>query len=157
MKAALRQDWTEVRDRIAHNGRGGSRVGADPGIEYPEGALIPDGTPSVSRADPVNDDVPQARPGARAPPVDLGHGRSVLGLFASGFTLVATGALPDALPPVRSHAFPPTPPLAAACGLRDGGCVLVRPDGYVAARWPDPPAAGVVSAAQTSIRGRGTD
>ncbi|MBN8249244.1 MAG: FAD-dependent monooxygenase, partial [Verrucomicrobia bacterium] len=118
--AALQHDWADVRYRIAHNGRGGSWLGADLGIEYPEGALIPDDTQPVPRADPVNDYIPNARPGARAPHVDLGNGRSVLELFGSEFTLLAAGRLPDALPPVRSHAFPATSPFAAAYGLRDG-------------------------------------
>jgi len=150
--AALKRDWPDVRERIAHSGRGGSRLGADLGIEYPEGALVPDGTPPVPRADPVNDYVPHARPGARAPHLDLGNGRSVLELFGSGFTLLAAGALPDGLPPVKSHVFPARSPFAGAYGLRDGGCVLVRPDGYVAARWSDPPPAGAVAGALAAIR-----
>jgi len=145
--AALRRDWSGVREQIAHNGRAGSRLGIDLGIEYPAGALIPDGTAPVSRPDPVNDYPPNARPGSRAPHLALGDGRSVLDLFGSGFVLLAAETSPPGFSGCPSHVFPAGSPFAGAYGVRPGGCVLVRPDGYVAARWPDPPSHGAAEQA----------
>jgi putative polyketide hydroxylase len=57
--AAAKQDWPEVRNLISQNGHRGYRpLGIDLGIEYPDGALIPDGTQPVLRQDPINNYIP---------------------------------------------------------------------------------------------------
>jgi putative polyketide hydroxylase len=150
-QAAMKQDWPTVRKLIAENGRAGSRLGIDLGIEYPAGALIPDGTDSVPRNDPVNDYFPNARPGSRAPHFKLEDGRSVLDLFGSGFTLLSVAANPPKVSAASIHTFLGNSTFTSLYRLEPGGCVLVRPDGYVAARWRQLPPDGVVEAALVKI------
>ncbi len=144
VKAALTQDWPQVRNLIARNGRAGSRLGIDLGIEYAWGAFVPDGTDPLERADPVNDYVPHARPGSRAPHFVLEDGRSVLDLFGPDFTLLVSGRFSSGVTGIAVHSFGEESPFASVYGVEPGGCVLVRPDGYVAARWRHEPAAGAV-------------
>jgi 2-polyprenyl-6-methoxyphenol hydroxylase-like FAD-dependent oxidoreductase len=144
IQAAIKQDWEAVRKLVASNGRGGSRLGIDLGIEYPEGALVPDGTESLPREDKVNDYTPNARPGSRAPHFLLKDGRSVLDLFGPGFTLLVVDAIEDAPAECAVHVLGGEPDFASLYGLDRGGCVLVRPDGYVAARWKAAPVPGAV-------------
>jgi 2-polyprenyl-6-methoxyphenol hydroxylase-like FAD-dependent oxidoreductase len=76
------------------------------------------------------------RPGARAPHVVLGDGRSTLDLFGSGFVVLrAAGADVDdwAPPGVTSHVVD-AEAFAPAYGLAPGGATLVRPDGVIAWR-----------------------
>jgi putative polyketide hydroxylase len=151
VQAAVKQDWPEVRNLIAKNGRAGSRLGIDLGIEYPNGALIPDGTEPIARQDPVNDYFPNARPGSRAPHFVLADGRSILDLMGPGFTLLAAETAPKSITECTIHILPRTAAFASAYGVEPGGCVLVRPDGYVAARWQKAPPADAVEKALAKI------
>ncbi len=151
VEPTIKQDWSEVRRLIAKNGRAGSRLGIDLGIEYPTGALIPDGTDPVPRNDPVNDYIPNARPGSRAPHFILEDGRSVHDLFGKGFVLLAAETGPQSTPAYSAHVLPGNSVFATLYGLEPGGCVLVRPDGYVAARWRQSPPDGAVESAMSKI------
>ena len=73
----------------------------------------------------------RARPGTRAPHVELGDGRSTLDLFGAGFVLLrgAHAARPN---DVVSHEL--AGDALQAFGITDEGGVLVRPDGVVAWR-----------------------
>jgi len=148
---AVKQDWVQVRKLIATNGRAGSRLGIDLGIEYPAGALIPDGTAPIPRKDPVNDYFPNARPGSRAPHLVLADGRSILDLFGPEFTLLAAETAPALAAKCTVQVLSRKSMFASVYGVEPGGCVLVRPDGYVAARWRQTPPDGAIENALAQI------
>ena len=123
-------------------------LGAVLGARYDTGAFVADGSPPPPVADPVTDYQPCARPGHRAPHVwlDASHTTSMLDLFTGGFVLLtsapatwqaAVTAAARSGVPIRLEA-PPVPGWIDAYGVGSDGAVLVRPDGYVAARWPVP-------------------
>ena len=111
--------------------------------------VLPDGSPPPSAADPVTDYQPCARPGHRAPHLWLDSSRTVstLDLFTGKFILLtsargnwhpAVTAASDSGIPVQLTELRP-PAWAESYGVEPAGAVLVRPDGYVAARWPSAP------------------
>jgi 2-polyprenyl-6-methoxyphenol hydroxylase-like FAD-dependent oxidoreductase len=141
------------------------RLGRTPGLARPEflneqgmifgacyasSAVIPDGTPPPTVANPVTDYVPSARPGARAPHVWLERNDervSTIDLVGRRFTLFASGTgwndaaakvgarVPlDALAIGAGELADPERRWHAAYDVEDGGAALVRPDGYVAWR-----------------------
>jgi 2-polyprenyl-6-methoxyphenol hydroxylase-like FAD-dependent oxidoreductase len=116
------------------------------GYAYESAAIVPDGTDPPIVDDTVNDYVPTARPGHRAPHLwlDREKAHSTLDLFGDGFVLLtdetsrANGeaTLIEARAagiPVRLIA-PDSPKWRDVYGISRGGTVLVRPDGHVAAR-----------------------
>lgn len=151
IQAAVERDWPQVRELISHNGRAGSRLGIDLGIEYPKGAVVADGTDPVPRNDPINDYPPNGRPGSRAPHFQLEDGRSVLDLFGKGFVFLAAETPPPESAKYRSQVMPRNSPFAATYGVDSGGGVLVRPDGYVAARWRNLPPTGAIEQTLANI------
>ena len=126
-----------------------NEIGLVFGARYESAAVVPDGTP-VPIDDPVQQYVPSASPGCRAPHVWLTRGSerlSTLDLFGRGFVLLTSpqgAAWRDAV--ARAH----TPRIESvvigeetraqdadwlgAYGLDEDGAVLVRPDGHVAWR-----------------------
>lgn len=125
------------------------------GIAYDSNAVIPDGTPPVSVADPTTEYAPNARPGSRAPHVWLQRGEqrlSIIDLFRQNFTLLAGKDGAAWIDAARKTEWPAWPPLLAyrigadlthpdgnwhtVYGVQSDGAVLVRPDGYVAWRSP---------------------
>lgn len=145
VSAGLQGQWEKVRELIAHSRRGGSGLGQDLGVRYTEGAFLGDGTDAPQVADPVNEYVPSASPGGRAPHLWANDkGRSILDFFgrefclligrdgvcwrkAVGVSLVQNGREFDAEDFEKVY------------GISRDGAVLVRPDGYVAARYFNPP------------------
>lgn len=137
-------------------------------IYHPSPIVVPDGTPQ-----PEDDTFgyrPTAFPGARAPHVWLGPGRSTLDLFGEGFVLLNFANLPtDAF---EQAAATRGVPLAVhridnkdAAALYERPLVLVRPDGHVAWRGDEEPAdpldiidtvrgaGGLVSAREAAVGG----
>ena len=142
--AGLSGDWDQVRELIARSGRAGSHLGIDLGTRYEAGALLPDGTPPPAPADPVNDYDPVARPGSRAPHLMVqseGQEVSLFDLFGLGFVLLSGRNTTEIFSPHWRHLrqghefFAET--FESLYGITEEGGVLIRPDGYVAARWPD--------------------
>lgn len=151
--SALAGDWTAARDRIAHTRRAGSGFGQDFGITYTSAAVQPDGSAEQQPADAVNDYIPQARPGHRAPHAWISRGaRTISTLDCFGPSHVALCASAANLEQAASWA-PGVEVLVegrdfsdaggasdaggswrSLYGLSEKGAVLVRPDGYVAAR-----------------------
>jgi len=106
-------------------------------IYHPSPIVVPDGTPK-----PVDDTFgyePTTFPGARAPHVWIGEGRSILDLFGAGFVLLAFADV--ATEPLTRAAVAAGVPLRVeritseeAARLYARRLVLVRPDGHVAWR-----------------------
>jgi len=145
--AAFSGAWDKARELIACSRRGGAGLGQDFGFVYDSPAVIPDGTAAQTPADPVNDYIPQARPGHRAPHAWIlreGERLSTLDFFGWEFVLLCG---PEADPmdfphPAHSarlvqdgvHFTDPSRAWLDLYGITPKGFVLVRPDGYVAAR-----------------------
>lgn len=145
--AAFSGDWDMARERITHSRRAGSGFGQDFGFVYKSAAVVPDGTDEIMPVDPVNEYIPQGRPGHRAPHVWVemnGRRLSMLDFFGREFVLLCG---PEANPADFPY------PLCQARLVREGvdftdpcgewrdiyditskGFVLIRPDGFVGAR-----------------------
>jgi 2-polyprenyl-6-methoxyphenol hydroxylase-like FAD-dependent oxidoreductase len=145
--AAFSGQWDKARDLIAHSRRGGLGFGKDFGVSYESSAVTPDGTAAQTPADHVNDYIPQARPGHRAPHVWIernGERLSMMDFFGQEFVLLCG---PEADPmtfPLPAHKFliiqegvdfnDPSGRWLDLYGITKKGFILIRPDGFVAAR-----------------------
>jgi putative polyketide hydroxylase len=124
------------------------------GAAYRSSAIVPDGTPPPTLANPVTDYVPSARPGARAPHVWLErNGVRVSAIDLAGFVILAGRRGTAWVRAARQLASDTQLPLSAhnigdgeienadgqwhaAYGVDEDGAVLIRPDGHVAWRSP---------------------
>jgi putative polyketide hydroxylase len=120
------------------------------GARYQSLAVVPDGSKPPEVSDPVTEYVPSAHPGCRAPHVWLenkGRRFSTIDLFGRGFVLLAAPGGSRWRSAARQHGLPgidvwvlgedivdAEDSWMATYGVREGGAVLVRPDGYVAWR-----------------------
>lgn len=135
-----------------------AQLGLVLGAAYESGAVLPDGSAAPLAADPVTEYLPTARPGHRLPHQWLSEGRSTLDTLGEWFTLLTTD-----LDGWRGRAGGATPlrvteltaEQAAQYELGPSGAVLVRPDGYVAARWPGAPAGDTLRAAIAAVTSGG--
>ena len=143
---ALENDWEAVRNLIAGSRRIGSGLGQDLGISYASGAFVADNSELAVVKDPINDYQPAARPGSRAPHLWIDrHGAklSTLDLFGGKMVLLAGAAYPSIrLNPEEVIVFQNGKDFVAheferLYGIAENGAVLVRPDGYVGARWKE--------------------
>jgi putative polyketide hydroxylase len=143
IQAGMRGDFDRVRELVGQSRRGGAGLGQDLGVVYGSGAFVSDGTKPPKVVDPINDYVPSACPGCRAPHVWIERNegrRSVLDLF-DGTMVLLVGRKGDVWP---------APPLGTLMRnsvdficeefervyeIGETGAVLVRPDGYVGARF----------------------
>lgn len=145
--AAMSGDWETARSLIGNSRRSGSGYGQDFGIVYSSAAVESDGKPEERLTDAVNDYNPQARPGHRAPHAWImvdGHQISTLDLFGRGFVaLCASKAdIQEASKwrggvrvQLEGRDFLDSSGLwREIYDLASTGAVLVRPDGFIAAR-----------------------
>ncbi len=141
---------------IDHVGREFRTIGLQLGYRYDDSPIcVPDGTDPV--ADPPDNVIPSARPGARAPHFWLADGRSTLDLFGRNFMLLNFGD-GDTAAMERAAAERGVPLQVAsvddeeASGVYGRPLVLVRPDGHVAWRGND---AGEPGEILDRVRGAG--
>ncbi len=156
VEAGLTGHWDQARELIGHSRRAGTGLGLDLGFAYVTGALVPDHTEVPAPEEPVNDYVPSARPGCRAPHLEItvdGKTASTLDFFGRGFCLLCGEEGENWLAAWEKNVAEIGPGLAfdvkvqgkdfdggaftELYGISPKGAVLVRPDGYVAARWHD--------------------
>jgi 2-polyprenyl-6-methoxyphenol hydroxylase-like FAD-dependent oxidoreductase len=158
--AGMRGDWAAARDGIAHSRRAGSGLGQDLGQAYDEGAFLPDNSAKVTPKDPINDYLPSGRPGERAPHLPITQAAdksSLLDLFGDGFVVLAGKAggawRTPGLEFFQNGAEFECPDFEDTYGISSAGCVLVRPDGYIAARFPDATKRSDLRAVKKSLMG----
>ena len=142
---------TRIGPELIENvGRMFRTLGLQIGYRYHRSPIcIDDGTSDV--ADDPDKYIPSARPGARAPHVELGEGHSTLDLFGRGFVLLNFGSKAEGTA-FKTAASSRGVPLemvhleaAEAASIYQRRMVLVRPDGHVAWRGDaDPGDAGAV-------------
>jgi len=150
IQAGLDGEWDRVRELIAHGRRAGAGLGQDLGVIYETGAFVSDGTRPPKVADEINNYIPSACPGCRAPHVWIERNegrRSILDLFEGTMVLLA-GRKGDFWPEprfgslMRNQVNFVCEEFETVYEIGETGAVLVRPDGYVGARFrtaPDDP------------------
>jgi hypothetical protein len=127
-------------------------------LTFPSPVVVDDG--SAVAEDDTYHYVPSARPGARAPHVWLGAGRSTLDLFGPGFTLLDFGGQgADRFAEAASRRGVPLRVCRVAsetaASLYERSFVLVRPDGHVAWRGDVSPGATESLRIIDTVRGAG--
>jgi len=144
-------DRAGVRAAIANQAEHFDMLGLQLGFQYESGALVPDGTPRPSAANPVREFVPCGRPGARIPHAWTlcdGARVSTLDLLPPDrFTLIAGRAGAAWIEAAAAIATPllhclaigrdvadPEGAWSAQLGIGSEGALLVRPDQHVAWR-----------------------
>jgi putative polyketide hydroxylase len=169
LREKIRTSLPAQREQILSQGQQFGQI-------YRSGALIDDGTPIEEST--VSTYRPSGHPGARAPHFWLADGRSTIDLYDGGFVLFVARDGQPWLGAAASVARAIDVPLSAfhiggpGCDLRPGGpqwedlvgvsaegALLIRPDGYVAARWtalPDDPASALKGALEVLLNFRGS-
>lgn len=144
--AALTGNWGKAQAMIDASRRSGAGHGQNFGIVYDSNAVLPDGTDAQAPKDLINEYIPQARPGHRAPVFDItidGKPASSLDLNSYRFNAwlgananpaIFTDICPEAVPLIEGRDFEARSNWKALYGISSRGGVLVRPDGYVCAR-----------------------
>lgn len=152
-RAAISDDPDEAKAAVEQAHHYGNWMGKEFGFGYTSAAVIPDGTPPPKVDNPAEDYAPTARPGHRAPHLELmgTNGRfSILSLFEKTMVLLAgteggawvDGAIQAAngVPLDTWRIGPggdfedPDGNWLSTYGIEPSGALLIRPDGHVAWR-----------------------
>lgn len=147
VEAAFAGDWERARGMIARSRRSGGGYGQDFGMVYGGSGVVPDGSEPQVPGDLVNDYIPQGRPGHRAPHLWVRRGGEVvstLDFYGRGHVAMCAAGAPAGIfadlaagvVEVREgRDFEDAGGgFRAMHGLGSAGAVLVRPDGWIAAR-----------------------
>lgn len=146
VEAAMSGRWDEAREIVRHSRRAAPGYGQDFGIVYESTAMIPDDTEPLIASDVVNEYIAQARPGHRAPHFMIqvdDRTESVLSLLDYRYTALLGPKAefsqykrlwPSAIQIADGRDFTASSDWLDLYGISEHGAVLVRPDGYVAAR-----------------------
>ncbi|QDQ15761.1 FAD-dependent monooxygenase [Streptomyces spectabilis] len=137
-----------------------AQLGLVLGVTYRSDAVLTDAPsspgPAVPSA-PGTDYVPTPKPGHRMPHLWLAPDRSTLDACGEWFTLFTpdpAGWGRRASGPWPSRVEALTAGQAGVCALGAHGALLVRPDGHIAARWPDaPPSDAALHQALAAVTG----
>ncbi|HZZ46456.1 MAG TPA: FAD-dependent monooxygenase [Pseudonocardia sp.] len=138
-RAQLQDDpGTPARVELPWSRRYFAQLGLVLGCAYRSDAVLSDGAPEPS--DPGEDYLATAEPGHRMPHLWLTSDRSTLDSLGEWFTVLTPAPAwwdrQDAGPyPLRIEAL--SDEAAQLWGLGARGALLVRPDGYIGARWSD--------------------
>jgi 2-polyprenyl-6-methoxyphenol hydroxylase-like FAD-dependent oxidoreductase len=129
-----------------------AQLGLVLGATYRSTAVLTDDS---TRPDTGTEYVPTAKPGHRMPHLWLTENRSTLDAVGEWFTLFTPS--PDEWRQQTTAPWPlhiETLPKEDPCGISPQGALLVRPDGYIAAYWPEfPPSDATLHQALTTITG----
>ena len=146
VQAAMSGQWDRARDIVQHSRRAAPGYGQDFGIVYDSCAVTPDGTQAQLPADVINDYIAQARPGHRAPHFEVqvnGKTDSIFSLLDYQYTALLGSKAefarfhrqwPEAVQISDERDFIASAHWLSLYGISERGAVLIRPDGYVAAR-----------------------
>jgi hypothetical protein len=130
-------------EAVAESRHYGNFQGLEFGFSYHSAAVIDDGSARAFGADEVEDYHPCAGPGHRMPHLWLAGGRcSTLDLVQQRFLVLSdsdTWLEAAAQHNLDCRIIRQNRTFLELFGLASGGAVLVRPDGHVAARFPDAP------------------
>lgn len=166
VECAMRGDWDRAKEQISHSRRAGSMLGLDLGLAYAKGAFAPDGSPAPEHKDAINDYAPSGRPGGRAPHFWLTQDKSSLDFFGRGFVVLTGPAGAGWQAALDAPDWPlkgvletklyliAQPEFRELYCVTNDGAILVRPDGYIAARLTsleDSGAEALVAAAKLTI------
>ncbi|MFD8390025.1 FAD-dependent monooxygenase [Streptomyces sp. NPDC059680] len=134
-----------------------AQLGLVLGVAYRSAAVLaaPDALPEPP--EPGTDYTPTVRPGHRMPHLRLTGDRSTLDTLGTWFTLLTLDPTAWAAPtavPVPLHIEPLAREHTESYALGPHGALLVRPDGHIAAHWPDGPhTPGTLTEALTALTG----
>lgn len=150
------------REAVARAHRYGNFAGMEFGHVYDSDVITSDGTDAPVPSDPVEEYRPSGRPGHRAPHVWITPKAtriSTLDTVRHGFALLCSNVRPwvalAAEHDVRPYVIDDVHALDIY-GVDVDGAVLIRPDGYVAARWAhDPGSSTAVEFRAAMMRARG--
>ncbi|MGW1171300.1 FAD-dependent monooxygenase [Streptomyces sp. NPDC002550] len=134
-----------------------AQLGLVLGVAYRSAAVLTATDAPPEPPEPGTDYTPTVRPGHRMPHLWLTGDRSALDTLGAWFTLLTpdpTRWAPPTAVPVPLHIEPLAREHTESYALGPHGALLVRPDGHIAAHWPDGPRTpGTLTEALTALTG----
>jgi putative polyketide hydroxylase len=146
------------REAVARAHRYGNFAGMEFGHVYDSDVITSDGTDAPIPSDPVEEYIPTGRPGHRAPHVWItpkAKPISTLDTVRHGFALLCSNIRPWVALATEHDVRPyviDDDQARDLYGVGVGGAALIRPDGYVAARWVDDPGSRAAAEFRVVVR-----